>query len=64
MSVIPVGTGNDFLKNFGDDLDKFRDAENLWDGPQFPMDAIDVNGPGGPDHRLLRHRRPGGPGRT
>ena len=44
MSVIPVGTGNDFLKNFGDDLDKFRDAENLWDGPQFPMDAIDVNG--------------------
>ena len=44
MSVIPVGTGNDFLKNFGDDMEKFRDAENLWDGPQFPMDAIDVNG--------------------
>ena len=44
MTVIPVGTGNDFLKNFGDDLEKFRDAENLWDGPQFPMDAIDVNG--------------------
>ena len=42
--MIPVGTGNDFLKNFGDDLEKFRDAENLWDGPQFPMDAIDVNG--------------------
>lgn len=44
MSVIPVGTGNDFLKNFGGDMDKFRDAESLWDGPQFPMDAIDVNG--------------------
>lgn len=44
MTVIPVGTGNDFLKNFGGDMDKFRDAENLWDGPQFPMDAIDVNG--------------------
>ena len=44
MSVIPVGTGNDFLKNFGGDMDKFRDAENLWDGPQFPMDALDVNG--------------------
>lgn len=44
MSVIPVGTGNDFLKNFGGDMDKFRDAENLWNGPQFPMDAIDVNG--------------------
>ncbi len=44
MTVIPVGTGNDFLKNFGDDLDKFRDAENLWDGPEFPLDVIDVNG--------------------
>ncbi len=44
MTVIPVGTGNDFLKNFGDDAEKFRDAENLWNGPQFPMDAIDVNG--------------------
>ena len=44
MTAIPVGTGNDFLKNFGGDMEKFRDAENLWDGPQFPMDAIDVNG--------------------
>ena len=44
MTVIPVGTGNDFLKNFGDDAEKFRDAENLWNGPQFPMDAIDGNG--------------------
>ena len=44
MTAIPVGTGNDFLKNFGADAEKFRDAENLWDGPQFPLDAIDVNG--------------------
>ncbi len=44
MTVIPVGTGNDFLKNFGTDMEKFKDAENLWNGPQFPMDAIDVNG--------------------
>ncbi len=44
MTVIPVGTGNDFLKNFGADAARFEDAENLWDGPQFPMDAIDVNG--------------------
>ena len=44
MTVIPVGTGNDFLKNFGDGATLFEDAENLWDGPQFPMDAIDVNG--------------------
>ena len=44
MTVIPVGTGNDFLKNFGDDMEKFRDAENLWDGPQFPIAAVDGNG--------------------
>lgn len=44
MTVIPVGTGNDFLKNFGADAALFADAENLWDGPRFPMDAIDVNG--------------------
>ena len=43
MSVIPIGTGNDFLKNFGSDMEKFRDAENLWNGPQFPIDAIQVN---------------------
>ena len=42
MTCIPIGTGNDFLKNFGDDAAKFSDAENLWDGPQFPMDVIEV----------------------
>lgn len=45
MTCIPVGTGNDFLKNFGSEMaEKFLDAENLWDGPQFPLDAIDCNG--------------------
>ena len=44
MTCVPVGTGNDFLKNFGDDAVKFQSAENLWDGPQFPLDVIDVNG--------------------
>lgn len=44
MTCIPVGTGNDFLKNFGDKAPLFSDAENLWDGPQFPLDAIDCNG--------------------
>ena len=24
-------------------MEKFRDAENLWNGPQFPIDAIQVN---------------------
>lgn len=44
MTCIPTGTGNDFLKNFGPDMEKFRDAENLWDGPIFPLDLIDCNG--------------------
>ena len=44
MTCIPVGTGNDFLKNFGSMSPLFSDAENLWDGPQFPLDAIDCNG--------------------
>jgi len=44
MSVIPIGTGNDFLKNFGPDLEKFSDAENLWDGDVHQLDLIDCNG--------------------
>lgn len=44
MTCVPAGTGNDFLKNFGPDMAKFRDAENLWDGPAFPLDLIDCNG--------------------
>lgn len=44
MTCIPAGTGNDFLKNFGPDMAKFTDAENLWDGDVFPLDLIDCNG--------------------
>ena len=44
MSVIPIGTGNDLLKNFGTDAEKFEDAENLWDGDVIPLDLIDCNG--------------------
>lgn len=44
MTCIPVGTGNDFLKNFGDMAPLFYDAENLWGGPQFSLDAINCNG--------------------
>ena len=44
MTCIPVGTGNDFLKNFGDTAPLFADAENLWDGPEMALDAIDCNG--------------------
>ena len=44
MTCIPSGTGNDFLKNFGPHMPLFSDAENLWDGPVFPLDLIDCNG--------------------
>ena len=44
VTCIPLGTGNDFLKNFGPDAGKFSDAENLWDGPERPLDLIDCNG--------------------
>lgn len=44
MTCIPIGTGNDFLKNFGPDMDKFNDAENLWDGDVMSLDLIDCNG--------------------
>jgi len=44
MSCIPIGTGNDFLKNFGADMAKFEDAENLWDGEVQQLDLIDCNG--------------------
>ena len=44
MTCIPVGTGNDFLKNFGDKAELFHDAENLWGGRQFALDTIECNG--------------------
>ncbi len=44
MTAVPIGTGNDFLKNFGADAEKFRDAENLFDGPVTELDLIDAGG--------------------
>ena len=45
MTVIPVGTGNDFLKNFGPEMmEKFYDAENLWNGDVQQLDLIECNG--------------------
>lgn len=44
MTCIPTGTGNDFLRNFGGAVPLFSDAENLWDGPAFLLDAIDCGG--------------------
>ena len=44
MTCVPAGTGNDLLKNFGPDAEKFSDAENLWNGPVRSLDLIDCNG--------------------
>ena len=44
MTASPTGTGNDFLNNFGPDMEKFQDAENLWAGEVFPLDLIACNG--------------------
>lgn len=44
MTVIPTGTGNDFLKNFGPDEKNFADAEKLWDGEVQQLDLIDCGG--------------------
>ncbi|MCR5825401.1 MAG: BmrU protein [Oscillospiraceae bacterium] len=44
MTVVPIGTGNDLLKNFGAAAEQFRDAENLWNGEEHTLDLIDCNG--------------------
>ncbi len=44
MTVVPIGTGNDFLKNFGADAAKFSNPENLWNGATQKIDLIDCNG--------------------
>ena len=40
----PTGTGNDFVKTFGDDVGRFRDLPALIDGEVHPLDVIDCNG--------------------
>ena len=40
----PCGTGNDFIRMFGDDAQLFRDLDALMDGEVMAMDVIDCNG--------------------
>ena len=45
ITCVPKGTGNDFLKIFGENYRTlFRDLEALAQGPQAPFDLIDCNG--------------------
>lgn len=44
MTCIPVGTGNDFLKNFGAEMmPRFADVNALWNGPVQKLDLIECN---------------------
>lgn len=40
----PMGSGNDFLRIFGQDAGRFRQLDQLLDTPQTAMDLIDCNG--------------------
>lgn len=44
VTVVPVGTGNDFLKNYGADSTRFSDLTQLWSAPAHDLDLIDCNG--------------------
>ena len=44
ITHVPIGTGNDFLKIFGDALPQFRQVEKLKNGPQTAFDVMDCNG--------------------
>lgn len=42
LAVIPIGTGNDFIRTFGD-IKKFSDIETAMDSEALPIDAIKIN---------------------
>ena len=44
VTNVPLGTGNDFLKIFGEGRARFNDLPALAAGPQTAMDLIDCNG--------------------
>lgn len=43
MAVFPCGTGNDFVKQFGDEQNKFMNIGALVDGEISPLDIVKVN---------------------
>lgn len=45
----PCGTGNDFVKTFGSDIELFSQLPELVEGNIMPLDIIDVNGRKGID---------------
>ena len=43
MTVFPCGTGNDFVKQFGEEQNKFMNINALVDGEISPLDIMKVN---------------------
>ena len=44
VTHFPTGTGNDFIKCFGQEKERFRDLDSLINGEVRPVDLIDCNG--------------------
>ena len=44
ITVVPCGSGNDFVKIFGGDAPRFQNLEQLLEGPDSYLDLIDCNG--------------------
>ena len=44
VTHFPTGTGNDFLRTFGEEKELFRDLSNLTFGEVRPLDLIECNG--------------------
>lgn len=44
VTHFPTGTGNDFIKCFGSDSERFRELDALINGEVRPLDIIDCNG--------------------
>lgn len=44
LGVVPVGTGNDFVKSFDYCIDAFRDLKRMIKGELFTIDLLECNG--------------------
>ena len=44
VAPFPFGTGNDFIRMFGDEASLYRDLSAIYAGRVHPIDLIDVNG--------------------
>ena len=44
VTNVPMGSGNDFLRMFGEGRSRFTDLAALRDGPQSPIDLMECNG--------------------